>query len=129
GKVLGDFGGGKECMGWIGVGKGVRVLSSQDVEDDEDLADVEDVDGWVAIRTKQPTEEEQEREQNLLERVDKPREVFRMSCALGRGWKEGISVVDIDFTVPQIPTINVQDMNVDLEGVIFRCAPAEHPDS
>ena len=121
GKVLGRIGGGRECMGWISIGKGVCVLAGNDR--DEDLAGGEDVEGWVAVRTKQVVDEEMDENMGLVERVDKPREVARMSCILGRGWREGMEVLESDFVVP-IPDEGAVQVGIELEGLVFRrCLP------
>ncbi|KAI5810035.1 hypothetical protein DFH27DRAFT_477182 [Peziza echinospora] len=118
GKVLGDYGGGKECMGWISVGKGVRVIVAGDDDDDEDFTGAENVSGWVAIRCKPATTEEDD-QSAPLERIYKPKEVARMSCVLGRGWKDGIAVMQSDFAIPSLET-DSSDAEIVLEGLIFR---------
>ncbi|KAF8472688.1 hypothetical protein BDZ91DRAFT_444576 [Kalaharituber pfeilii] len=123
-KVLGGYRGGKECMGWMGLEKGVKVLTSRSNEEDEDAPFGEDVSGWVAIHTKTPSEEGLEQDAPTVERVDKPREVARMSCILGRGWKEGVAVLGSDFEIPSLNDEDATETDIELEGLIFtRSAP------
>lgn len=126
GRVVGGFGGGKECMGWIGFGKGVKVLTARNVNVGEDpgedwCASGEEVNGWLAVRTKEVGGgESDELDAPTVERVDKPREVSRMSCILGRGWKEGVSVMEGDFVVPKVDGEEDQGIELEFEGLVFR---------
>ncbi|KAF8428224.1 hypothetical protein EV426DRAFT_528473 [Tirmania nivea] len=113
GRVLGGYAGGRECLGWIGTPKEVRVLTSASVgeEGDDWYVSGEDVSGWVAVRAKQP------------------REVARMSCILGRGWKEGVAVLEGDFVEPKVDGEGDDGVELIFEGLVFRRGEKEGFDS
>lgn len=122
GRVLGGYGGGKECMGWIGAGK-VKLFTAQDVGESGDdwCAGGEGVTGWIAVVTK-PTVGEDEHgdvDAPTVERVDKPREVGKTSCILGRTWKEGIALLEEDFVIPTLGEA-YGGVELKLEGLVFK---------
>ena len=126
GRVLGGYAGGRECLGWIGIPKEVRVLTAANVgeEGDDWCASGEDISGWVAIRVKQIADEGEEGDGRgdapTVERVDRPREVARMSCILGRGWKEGMAVLEGDFVAPKVDGEGDESVEIIFEGLVFR---------
>ncbi|KAF8449924.1 hypothetical protein BGX38DRAFT_517411 [Terfezia claveryi] len=131
GRVLGRYAGSRECLGWIGTPKGVRVLTTANVGEEGDYwcAGGEDVSGWVAVRAKQVFNEVEEGDSRgdapTVERVDKPREVARMSCILGRGWKEGVAVLERDFVVPKVDGKGDEGVEIMFEGLVFRRSEKE----
>lgn len=122
GRVLGGYGGGKECMGWIGTGK-VRLFTARDVGEggDDWCAGGEDVAGWIAVMTKPIVGEDEHGEVDTpsVERVDKPREVGKTSCILGRTWKEGMAILQEDFVVPTMGGAS-GTVGLKFEGLIFK---------
>ena len=131
GRVLGGYAGGKECLGWINTPKEVRVLTAASTGEhgDDWCASGEEVSGWVAVRAKQILGEGEEGDERgdapTVERVDKPREVARMSCILGRGWKEGVAVLEVDFVVPKVDGQGDEGVEIMFEGLVFRAGEKE----